>query len=300
MDKAKLKKTALTLLFPPTWLVLLLVPIAAAALIYAFLAPDAHPAAVYGSYALSAYALTVACTCAPRIYRQVVAFKRENKYVQLYLTDRRLRAKISLYSSLGINTAYALFQLVLGVHHHTVWYYALAAYYAFLAIMRYFLLKETLRTAPGTDRFMELLHYRLCGVLLLLTDLALGVIVTYIVLQGRGFRHHYITTIALAAWTFTMLTMAITNVIKYRRYNSPVLSAAKAISLASASVSMLTLETAMLTAFGEGSDPLFRRIMTGATGFAVCAFVLAMAIYMTVNSTKQINEMKRGTPNHDK
>lgn len=296
MDKVKLKKAALAVLFPPTWLVLLLVPVATAALLYAFLVPGAHPVAVYGSYALSAYALTVACTCAPRIYKKALAFKRENKYVQMYLSDSRLRAKISLYSSLAINTAYALFQLVLGIYHHTVWYYALAAYYAFLAVMRYFLLKETLRVAPGTDRFMELLHYRLCGVFLLLTDLALGVIVSYIVVQGRGFRHHYITTIALAAWTFTMLTMAITNVIKYRRYNSPVLSAAKAISLASASVSMLTLETAMLTAFGEGNSPVFRRIMTGATGTAVCVFVLVMALYMIVHSTKQINEIKRGKP----
>ena len=55
---------------------------------------------------------------------------------------------------------------------------------------------------------------------------------------------------------------------------------------------MLTLETAMLSAFGEGNEPIFRQIMIGATGAAVCAFILAAAIYMTLRSTKEINRIK--------
>ena len=36
----------------------------------------------------------------------------------------------------------------------------------------------------------------------------------------------------------------------------------------------------------------FRRIMLGASGGVVCAFVLAMAIYMIVRSTKQLKKWK--------
>lgn len=109
-------------------------------------------------------------------------------------------------------------------------------------------------------------------------NLALSVIVGYIVWQGRSFRHRKITTIAMAAYTFTALTLAIVNTVKYRKYQSPVLSASKAISLAAASVSMLTLEAGMITVFGGDGDFQFRTYMTGATGAAVCLFVLGLAI----------------------
>ena len=72
--------------------------------------------------------------------------------------------------------------------------------------------------------------------------------------RNRTFHHHEITTIALAAYTFTSLTFAIINTVKYRKYHSPVYSASKAISLASACVSLLTLESTMLTTFGNETE----------------------------------------------
>lgn len=289
----KLKTILRKLLFPHMALLILLVPIAAALLIYAFVFENAHPAVVYGSYFLSAYALTIVCVRAPAIIRKGKTFKEKNKYVYRYLTDAHLRVKISLYASLALNTAYAIFQLGLGFYHASVWFYSLAVYYVLLAVMRYFLLKETVKGKLGVNLLKELLLYRFCGVLLLVMNLALAVIVFYIAWQNRGFEHHPITTIAMAAYTFATLTKAIINVVKYRKYQSPVMSASKAISLATTCVSMLTLETAMLTAFGEQDDPAFRQTMTALTGAAVCLFVLFMAIYMIVRATKGIQSIKR-------
>ena len=112
--------------------------------------------------------------------------------------------------------------------------------------------------------------------------------------RNRTFHHHEITTIALAAYTFTSLTLAVINVIRYRKYNSPVYSASKAISLASACVSMLTLESTMLTTFGGDSLPLtHRRIFLGASGAAISAFIILMAIYMITKGTKKIRQMNQ-------
>lgn len=69
--------------------------------------------------------------------------------------------------------------------------------------MRFFLAKETVLFEPGKNRFRELLVYRFCGILMLLMNIALSVLVGYIVWQGRTFQHHKITTIAMAAYTFT-------------------------------------------------------------------------------------------------
>lgn len=284
----KFKKFLWALLFPPMPVVLMLAPVAAVLLIYAFVASGAHPIIVYGSYGLSFYALTILCAGMPRILKSIRKFRQENRFMIRYESDLRFRANVSLLSSLVINLAYAVFQLCLGIYHGSVWFYAFAVYYALLGAMRYFLSKQTRRKAPGEDYFLELLLYRFCGILLVVMNLALGVIVFYIVHQGRTFRHHEITTISMAAYTFTSMTLAIINVIQYRKYHSPALSASKAISLAAASVSMLTLETAMLTTFGGQQDLRFRQTMTACTGAAVCILVLSMAVYMIHHSTKEI------------
>lgn len=287
----KLKKIGLDLLFPPIPIVVLLVLVSVTLLVYAFSFDNANEIVAYLSYFLSAYALTVLCVKVPDIVRKAKNFKNENKYLHRYLSDTKLRVEVSLYGALFANVAYALFQLGLGLYHRSIWFYALAGYYALLAMMRFVLVKEARK--QENDLFMEHLLYRFGGVLLLVMSLALSVIVTYIVLLNRGFTHRPITTIAMAAYTFGTLTKAIINVVNYRKYNRPVYSASKAVSLAAASVSMLTLETAMLTAFGAENSMEFRRIMTGATGIAVCLFVFGMAVYMIVRSTKQINQIKR-------
>lgn len=289
----KQKKILHKLLFLPLWLIALLVPTAGGLLLYAFLAPDAPAALVYGAYFLSAYALTVFCICLPRLVRTLRRIKTENRYISRYFADPRLRVKVSLYGTLAINTAYAALQLGMGAYHGSVWFYALSGYYLLLALMRFFLLKETRKDRIGQDLFHEYLHYRLCGAILMLMNLFLSAMVFFMAWQGRGFRHHPITTIAMAAFTFTAFTLAIVNLVKYRKYRSPVLSAAKAISMVSAIVSMLTLESAMLSAFGGQDQQQFKHIMTSATGFVVCAAVLAIASYMIIHSTKEIHRIKR-------
>lgn len=274
------KKLGKSLLFPPTAIMLILIPIATVFLIYAlvFMGHDSIPAIL--SYVLSFYTLMVWCIQLPRLIPMFRKFREENKYARRFLEDRQLRMKVSLYGTLYFNTAYALLQLGLGFWHHTFWYYTLAGYYICLAVMRFFLARYTGSHQPGENQKEELLRYRNCGIVLLLMNLTLSVMVFFMIYWGRTFHHHEITTIALAAYTFTAFTFAVINLIKYRKLKSPVYSAAKVVSLASACVSMLTLEAAMLTAFGETMDAITRKLFLGLTGFAVCAFIILMAINM--------------------
>ena len=122
----------------------------------------------------------------------------------------------------------------------------MAGYYIALAVMRFFLVRHTSKHKPGEKMKEELIKYRTCGWVFLLMNLTLSVMVFFMVYWNRTFHHHEITTITMAAYTFTAFTMAIINMVKYRKYNSPVYSASKAISLAAACVSMLTLAHALL------------------------------------------------------
>jgi len=159
--------------------------------------------------------------------------------------------------------------------------------------MRFFLVRHTSKHKPGEKMLDELIKYRACGIVFLIMNLALALMIFFMVYWNRTFNHHEITTIALAAYTFTSLTLAIINTVKYRKYNSPVYSASKAISLASACVSMLTLESTMLTTFGDETMSLTgRRILLGISGGVISVFIIAMAIYMIVQANKKIKLLK--------
>ena len=289
------KKLGKAILFPPTAIMLILIPIATVFLVYAlvFMGQSSIPAIL--SYVLAFYTLMVWCIQLPRLIPMFRKFQEENKYARRFLEDRELRMQISLYGTLYFNTAYALLQLGLGFWHHTFWYYTLAGYYICLAIMRFFLARYISRRKPGENQKEELIRYRNCGIVLLLMNLTLSVMVFFMVYWNRTFRHHEITTIALAAYTFTAFTLAVINLIKYRKLKSPVYAAAKVVSLASACVSMLTLEAAMRTAFGEETmDALTRKLFLGLTGFAVCAFIILMALGMIYNGNERLRRIKNG------
>ena len=79
-----------------------------------------------------------------------------------------------------------------------------------------------------------------------------------------------------------------------KKYRQPLLSAGKAVSVAAALVSMLSLETAMLHAFGSENSESFRQTMTFFTGTGVCTLVLVIGIYMIVRSTKALRKPDSG------
>lgn len=288
----KLQKIGKALLFPHMAIMILLIPIATVLLVYSLVFLDSASILAIVSYVLSFYTLTIWCVKIPKLIAFSKNFKNENKYVKIWTGDVRLRVRVSLYGSFLWNTAYAIFQLCLGYYHSSVWYYSLAAYYVCLALMRFFLSRHTTMHKPGENMKKELTQYRTCGWIFLLINLALSGIVFLMIYQNKATPHHQITTIAMAAYTFTALTTAIINTVKYRKYQSPVYSASKAISLAAACVSMITLTSTMLASFGgEGEDPLFRTIMLAGLGAAVAIFITTMAIYMIVRANKQIKQL---------
>ncbi len=287
------KKIGKHVLFPHIAIMIILIPIATVFLVYSMVFIGTESLVAILSYVLAFYTLLVWSMRVPDLIRFFRSFKNENKYARRWLDDAHLRVNTSLYGGLLWNTAYALLQLGMGFWHHTFWFYSLAGYYVILAVMRFFLVRYTTKNKPGEKRRDELIRYRACGIVFLVMNLTLSVMIFFMVYWNRTFEHHEITTIALAAYTFTAFTKAIISIIKYRKYNSPVYSAAKAISLASACVSMLTLEATMLTTFNDGSiDLTGRRIMLGCTGAAVSIFIIVMAIYMIVQSTNTLRTLR--------
>ncbi len=295
MDPKKLGKA---LLFPSTGIRILLVPIATVFLVCSMVFIGTKSPISVVSYVLAAYTLTVWCFQIPNLIRFFKAFRNKNKYVKRWREDARLRVNVSLYGSLSWNVLYGLFQLWLGIYHHTFWFFSLGAYSVCLAAMRFYLVSHTRKYAPGENMKTELIQYRACGWVFLVMNLALVLIVFFMLYWNRTFEHHMITAIAMAAYTFAAFSAAIVNIRKYRKYNSPVFSASKAISLAAACASMLTLTSTMLTTFNDGSmNALTQKRMLGGVGIAVSCTVVTMAIAMIVQSTTKLKQFKTEVSN---
>ena len=283
------KKIGKTLLYPHLAIMIILVPISTVFLVYSMVFCGTKSVIAIISYVLAVYTLSVWCIKIPCLIRYFQWFKAENKYARKWQDDTRLRVKVSLYGTLFYNTAYALLHLGMGFWHNSFWFYSLAEYYILLAIMRFFLVRHTSRYKPCEQLLVEFIKYRTCGIVFLIMNFSLALIIFFMVYWNRTFNHHEVTSIILATYTFISLTLAIINTVKYRKYNSPVYSASKAISLASACVSMLILESTMLTTFGDEKMTLTqRRALLGISGAVISAFIITMAIYMIVKGTKNI------------
>ena len=109
---------------------------------------------------------------------------------------------------------------------------------------------------------------------------------------NRGFQHQGILIYVIALYTFYITVTAIIDMVKYRKYKSPILSITKIIKMTSALFSMLFLETAMFAQFGAETSPEAKRIMIMATGAGISVTVVSMAVYMIVQTSKEIKQYR--------
>lgn len=287
----KWKKIGRAMLFPHIAVALALLPISVAGMLIAMhRLGNRHPLTVFAC-ATAFYALVILCLRVPEIVRWCQNFKNENIFMRIWLNDHRLRMNVILCLNVLWDMAYGSLQLGMGIRHRSAWFYSLAAYYASLAVMRFFLLRHTLHHPPGKKLRREWIRYRSCGRVLLLMNLALSGMVFYMIYENRVTRHHEITTIAMAIYSFFSLTWSIISVFRYRKYNSPAMSASRAVSLAAACVSMLTLENTMLVTFGKDSiTAQTRQIFLSLSGGVILIFIVVMAVFMIVRANRKLRE----------
>lgn len=288
------KNIVKAVLFPNIKVIMALLPISTVLLVYAMINLEEDDLIRIASYVLAFYTLSVFCLRVPKIVSFFKLEKSRNKYIKAWFGNVHLRMKASLTINTIWNMAYAALQLGMGIYHKSAWFYSLAGYYMSLALIRLILAQHTLRNKPGEKKKQELKYYCLCGWIFLFVNLTISVMMFYMFKENSVVRHDEITTIAMATYTFTTLTLAIVSVIKYRKYNSPVYSASKAVSLACACVSMITLEKTMLTIFDNGNmanDE--KQILLCLTGGVVTLFIITMAVAMIAKSSTDLKRLRQ-------
>lgn len=291
------KKLGKNTLFPPVGLIFFFVIVSAAALLYVFLEGLDTSVIAYFVYVFSFYTLTVLCIWCwkklPGYYRRIKNRVYDNPYANRYFTDVIFKNSVSLNASFLINLLYVFVNAVSAVIYQTIWFAIFAIYYMVLAVMRLLLARYTQKYGIGSNRLGELRRSRLCAWILLTVNLILSGVVLMMLYYHRGFEYQGFFIYVIALYTFYITINAIVNLIKYRKYNSPVMSVTKVIKLTAALFSMLFLETAMFSQFGIETPERVKRIMIMATGAGISVIVVAMAVYVIIHATKEIKEYHR-------
>ena len=180
--------------------------------------------------------------------------------------------KIAL-ASLLFNIAFATYHLVMGLVTRSWWLLTLGSYYLVLSVVRFVVLH-----LKSKEHFI----IKFTGWMLMLLSIPLVGTVILSVLRDRGHKLHMIVMIAMAAYTFIKITLAIIKLIKARQSRSATLITLRNISLADGFVSIFALQRSMLVSF-EGMTEAEIVIMNATLGSAVCVIVFLLGVNLLRN-----------------
>lgn len=292
------KKIGKKLLFPPVWLMAVLVIVSAVALNLVFLKGMAQSIPAYILYALSFYTLSVVSIfCAlvlPKQYRQLRRKIYANPIGRRYMTDKVFRTHISLSVSFVISMLYVALNVWSWHILQSYWFLVLAVYYGIMAVMRYLLVRYVRIQKIGTDIQKEWKRTKACACILLLINLSLSGAVLMILYHSKGYDYPGILIYVMAAYTFYATIHAIVDIVRYRKLGSPVMTTAKVVNLSAALVSMLNLETAMFAQFGKNMTPEAQRIFVILTGAGVSLTVVTLSVLLIRKANQEIRRTNHG------
>ena len=236
------KKLGKKLLFPPTFLMVILVVISAVALTLIFVKGMQQSIPAYIVYVLAFYTLSVVTVfCAMVLPKQYSTIKQKiygHPLGNRFMKDRVFRTNISLSISFVISMLYVGINLWSWHMLGSYWFMVLAVYYVIMAVMRYLLVRYVRIQKIGTDILSEWKRSRICACILLLINLSLSGAVLMILYQSKGYDYPGVLIYVMALYTFYSTIHAILDIVKYRKMGSPVMSTAKIVSLSGALVSM--------------------------------------------------------------
>lgn len=284
----------------PVWQTLLIAPICFALLIWV-LTHDTPPLLDHLAYQLSVYGLVISVTAFMRVFaaakdRLHRSWLFNSNFGYLLRQDETFRAWLILWLSIAWNLFYALFKLFLGRLLGSGWLRLMGVYYLMLAGLRLILVRPVGKRPAGELESRQLLsewrRYRLCGVALLLMNQVLLAVVVQLLTQKGRVNYPGSLIYMMAAYAFWAVTSATVKLARYHKKDDPLMSAAKVISLTAAMVSMLSLETALISRFGDG-NAAFHFIITAALGGVICLLELGIALYMIRRGGEMIAQLKQ-------
>lgn len=252
----------------------------------------------YLVYALAAvllfYAVYAIVLYAPRLKESVTDFLQNNKFTKKIMESYGYKTTLFSLFSTAITLTVVAMNVVSAVRYKRFWFAALAGYYLTLLIFRGMILffnDRRIKSKTSNEKGKIIGAWKIylfVGAFLVLLELSMAVVVTTMLRSKRPTDSGEILAISTAAYAFYKMGMAIYNVFKARRFKLPVAQAIRNVNFADACMSIFSLTVLLTETFGETTNVIYIKAITG---FGCLASVIAVASIMIVRANKNIKRL---------
>ena len=246
------------------------------------------------SFLLLCYLIYITVLYFKSLKPAIIRFANRYAFTKKFVSDYDFRTMIYAFGSFIINVGYAAFNLSVGIIRRQGWYIALSIYYMVLSIARGTVVARTRKInankSVSEDARLQykIKIYRGTGIMLLVLTVALNIMLWVMnEYPGQTFSYQGNLIYVVAAYTFYKVVMAIHNLIKVRNSKDFAVKAVRNINFTTALVAVLSLQTALLSAYAENGD---YRWATMFLGTAICAFAVVLGIFMIIRSVRRIKK----------
>ena len=278
------------LLHPSKWVLIFVPPLSFAALIFIFATQTTRSVSAYMIYCMSAYSLTIWLAALPQLIKKmkttimtsrIMRKVGSSKITERYLNDLAFRGSVSIYQGVAVNFFYVVFRIATGIRYASIWFISMAVYYLVLGGLRVYLIFCYRRRNPKLERRC----YHTTAWLLFLLNIPMGGMIVLMVRTNSGFSYPGYIIYLSALYTFYTMVTSTLKLAKFRKLGSPILSAAKVLNFIAAMMSILGLQTAMISRFSENGES-YRKMMNAITGGFVYGIVILIAVIMLLHNIK--------------
>ena len=212
--------------------------------------------------------------------------------IEKWKTDYDFRTLAGGAVSLGITSAFALYNGFLGIRHSSIWHGTICAYYLVLVLLRVLILSSA-KKAPRTNdaQAVQRRVYLISSVLFFLLNLSLAVPVSIMTIQKKPVNMTFIPAIAMAAYTTYKIIMASLNFKRRKRTDNSLLRLLRVISFIEALVAVMTLQNTLIMVVAGDGDPSML-VLSAVTNAAMMFIILLLSAGVLLNGIRAV--LKRG------
>ncbi|MBQ8433731.1 MAG: hypothetical protein IJX23_02865 [Clostridia bacterium] len=294
------------LLNPPTWAkVITFIVTVASATVSIILAiagfdgswRDIVAYVLFGVAGLSlAYSVYLIIPVIPKIKNKIVNWLESKSFTNRVLHDFGFKTIVTAVISFAMSLLNSVLNGYLGIANKSIWYGALSAFYIALAFVRGSALlyhgNRLGKNAPNTnDEQAKAKVYLRSGIYTLVLNVALSVAIAQMIFSNAHFEYVGWTIFASAAYAFYKITMSIISFVKAQKQTDLTVRAIRNINLVDALVSILALQTGLLSTFADGTMDV--SLMNTLTGTAVSLSSIGIGIYMIVSANKKLKQLQK-------
>ncbi len=203
-----------------------------------------------------------------------------------YRNDAWFRAEASVRLSVTINVFFSCYQLFQAFRFNSIWFAALGIYSVMVTTTRVIILRYMRPDAQ--DGREELERYRSCGFLMLMLTFAVGLLALVVNLAGEHPVYPGSMIYVVALFTAYTVYTSLSNLITYRKLESPLISASKSVAMSCAMVSLFSLQAAALAFYCTGDLVWIRTRANLISAIIICSIILIFALHIIIRASRAL------------